>query len=74
MKPKLFLATYFDNEKDALVYVIKKSTKRHKFEVLKNEKGFFVVSHSVLKKVFGWAPAASTTGKGVAPKRLPRQK
>jgi hypothetical protein len=53
MKSKLFIATYFDNLKDALKLAdSKKDKKRRKFEVIKNKQGYFVISKSVLEKVF----------------------
>ncbi len=51
---KIFIATYFDNLKDAFECATKyKLNGKDNFEVITNGKGYFVVSHKVLEKVFG---------------------
>lgn len=54
MRNKLFIATYFDNFKDALMDAAKKNyyKKEDIFEVITNGKGFFVVSKNVIKRCF----------------------
>ncbi len=54
MSQKVFIATYFDNLKDAFECATKyKLNRKDNFEVITNGEGYFVVSQKVLKKVFG---------------------